>query len=126
MMPFTTALACLAAILLPQVAAQCQDPQPRNGNPQMASGYQSKVLTNGLRVPRHLALDSEGNLLVAEQGGGGIRRIVLEDNGGLNVCVASSDPLIPNGQVSSLACSTAELNHYLYSEDETGPGRGSL
>lgn len=101
-------LAGLAAVLLPHVAAQCQDPQPRNGNPTMASGYQSKVLINGLRVPRHIALDSQGNLLVAEQGGGGIRRIVLEDNGGINVCVASSQTLIPNGQVSPASHSDKE------------------
>lgn len=101
-------LAGLAAVLLPHVVAQCQDPQPRNGNPTMASGFQSKVLINGLRVPRHIALDSQGNLLVAEQGGGGIRRIVLEDNGGINVCVASSQTLIPNGQVSLASYSKLE------------------
>lgn len=69
----------------------------------MASGYQSKVLASGLSVPRHIALDTEGNLLVAERGGSGIQRIVLEDNGGIDVCVASSDLLISNGQVSSVA-----------------------
>lgn len=100
MMKVITTLVGLAAVLVSQAAAQCQDPQPRNGNPSMASGYQSKVLINGLRVPRHIAFDSEGNLLVAEQGGGGIRRIVLQDNGGINVCVASTQTLIPNGQVS--------------------------
>lgn len=96
-----TAIASLATMLFPQAAAQCQGPQPGNGNPSMASGYQSKLLINGLSVPRHIALDTEGNLLVAEQGGPGIQRIVLEDNGGIDVCVQSSDLLISNGQVGS-------------------------
>lgn len=93
-----TGLASIAAIL-PHAAAHCQDAQPRNGNPTMASGYQSKVLVSGLRSPRHMVLDTDGNLLVAEQEGGGILRIVLEDNGGLDVCVGSSERLISNDQV---------------------------
>lgn len=99
MAALVTALAGLASIQLSHVAAQCQDPRPRNGNPIMASGYQSKVLIGGLGAPRHIALDTEGNLLVAEQDGPGIQRIVLEDNGGINICAGSPELLISNGQV---------------------------
>ena len=99
MVALVTALAGLAGIRMSHVAARCQNPQPRNGKPTMAAGYQSKVLIGGLAAPRHIALDAEGNLLVAEQDGPGIQRIVLEDNGGINICAGSPELLISNGQV---------------------------
>ena len=71
MRPLTAVLVGVTVVLLPTVAAQSQDQQPRNGNPAVTSGYQSKVLINRLSVPRHIALDTEGNLLVAEQGNPG-------------------------------------------------------
>src|SRR5690606_9624736 len=96
----TTLAGIAAAILFSQAAAQCQNPTgPGTGNPVLADGWEAKLLASGLRVPRHLALDLRGNLLVAEQGGGGIRRIEFQDNGGLDICVTRSETLIPNGQV---------------------------
>jgi glucose/arabinose dehydrogenase len=71
--------------------------------PVMASGYTATVVTKGLKTPRDMVFDPLGNLLVIEQGGGGLRRIVLTDNGGVDVCVASSKTLVAD----------ATLNHGL-------------
>jgi hypothetical protein len=55
---------------------------------------------NGLKTPRGLIFDTLGNLLVVESGGSGVRYTKLIDNGGTNVCVASSKQLIPERAVS--------------------------
>ncbi|CAI4210728.1 unnamed protein product [Parascedosporium putredinis] len=83
MAPVLPTLAGLAtALLVRQAAAQCQNPTgPGTGSRVLADGYEAKLLINGLRAPRHMAIDQQGNLLVAEQGGGGIRRISFQDNG---------------------------------------------
>lgn len=65
-----------------------------NANPSMASGYTAKVVMNGLKNPREIVFDPLGNLLALEQGGGGVRYIKLTDNGGTDVCSASSKTLI--------------------------------
>jgi glucose/arabinose dehydrogenase len=89
-----------AALLLAQATAQtCANINPANGAPQMAAGYQAKVVMNGLRTPRGIVFDCEGNLLIAEQGGTGVRWVKLQDNGGINVCVGQQKVLIPNGLV---------------------------
>lgn len=91
--------AVICAGLAAQVAAQCANIQPA-ANPQTASGIEYKVLLNGLGGPRGITFDTEGNLLIAEQAGRGIRRVVLTEGEGLNVCVQSSSQLIPNAAVS--------------------------
>lgn len=68
--------------------------------PNMASGYTALVVMKGLRTPRELIFDQLGQLLVVEQGGGGVRLIKLTDNGGTDVCVASSKTLINDATVS--------------------------
>lgn len=105
MAPVLPTLAGLAtALLVRQATAQCQNPTgPGTGSRVLADGYEAKLLINGLRAPRHMAIDQQGNLLVAEQGGGGIRRISFQDNGSIDVCVTSSQTLIPNSQVSLCA-----------------------
>ncbi|KAJ8082675.1 hypothetical protein PM082_008531 [Marasmius tenuissimus] len=85
-----------ALLILPQVAAQyCQTINPAFP-PVMADGYESRVVMNGLKAPRHLVFDPLGNLLIAEQDEVGIRYAKLTDNGGLDVCVESSKVLIPD------------------------------
>ncbi|KAG5931808.1 hypothetical protein E4U53_001596, partial [Claviceps sorghi] len=71
----------------------CVDLQPKF-NPQVAPGVRFKILANDLKRPRGIVVDSEGNLLVVESGGSGIRRIVLNDGEGLDTCVASSTQLV--------------------------------
>ncbi|KAK5655110.1 hypothetical protein OQA88_6009 [Cercophora sp. LCS_1] len=47
----------------------------------MGTGYRSYAVVTGLRSPRHLVVDKGGNLLVAEDGRGSVRRLVLQENG---------------------------------------------
>ncbi len=88
----------LALPLLPQVAAQCSGVTAKS-NQRMGTGFTSSVLATGLKTPRGIAFDTEGNLLVAEQQGGSIRRLTLKDEGS-NVCVDSNKVLIADGSVS--------------------------
>jgi glucose/arabinose dehydrogenase len=91
-------LAAVAAVLIPQVAAQCSGVSGRY-TPKLASGVKHSVLATGLRGPRGIAFDTEGNLLVAEQQGGNLLRIVLKESGD-SVCVESSKSLVSGGTVS--------------------------
>ncbi|KAJ4256940.1 hypothetical protein NW762_009036 [Fusarium torreyae] len=65
-----------------------------------ADGVEYKLLRTGLQRPRHLVVDIEGNILIAEAGKG-VRRVVLDDGKNLDVCIDSDDTLI----------SDANLNH---------------
>jgi glucose/arabinose dehydrogenase len=55
---------------------------------------------NGLRTPRSIVFDNQGNLLAAEQGGYGVRYIQLTDNGGTDVCVKSNKQLIADSALN--------------------------
>ncbi|KAH6715114.1 hypothetical protein BKA61DRAFT_643028 [Leptodontidium sp. MPI-SDFR-AT-0119] len=78
----------------------CANINPGQGAPVAAAGVQTRVVMNGLRSPRGMVFDTAVNLLVVEQGGGGIRYIKLTDNGGTNVCVASSKTLIADNTLN--------------------------
>ncbi|KAE9372455.1 soluble quino protein glucose dehydrogenase [Stipitochalara longipes BDJ] len=71
--------------------------------PVMASGYTATVVAKGLKTPREMVFDPLGNMLVVNQGGGGVSRITWTDNGGLDVCSASITQIIND----------ATLNHGL-------------
>jgi TrAA12-like len=89
-----------AGLLLPHVSAQTAcTPISAKIAPVVAPGYTATVLMNGLKTPRDLIFDSQGNLLIVEQGGAGVRLVKLTDNGGTNVCVASSKQLIADATV---------------------------
>ncbi|KAK3373654.1 soluble quino protein glucose/sorbosone dehydrogenase [Lasiosphaeria ovina] len=79
-------------LVLPLAAAQCSGVS-KTSNQKLASGYTSSVLATGLRTPRGIAMDPAGNLLVAEQQGGTIRRLTLKDQGS-TVCVDTNKVLI--------------------------------
>ncbi|KAH7085395.1 hypothetical protein BKA63DRAFT_17080 [Paraphoma chrysanthemicola] len=86
--------------LAPSVFAQtCATINPAQA-PTFASGYSGRVLMNGLRTPRSLVFDKQGNLLTVEQGGYGVRYIQLTDNGGTNVCVKANKQLIADSALN--------------------------
>lgn len=83
----------LATFSLSALAQKCATINPAYA-PTWGSGFSGRVVLNGLRSPRGLVFDSLNNLLVVEAGGAGVRYIKLTDNGGTDVCVASSKQLI--------------------------------
>jgi len=98
MAPIFSAVVSLVTILsIPQAVAQCPNQaEPANGAPVLAEGYEAKLLVGGLKTPRGIIFDSEGNLLVVETAAAGIRRIELEDKGGMDVCVSNSTQIATN------------------------------
>ncbi len=93
-----TGVVALAAMLIPEAAAQSCSGVTGKYQPKMGSGYRSSALATGLRQPRHIVVDSAGNLLVAEGGSQGVRRLVLQDQGNI-VCVQSNTQIV-SGSVS--------------------------
>ncbi|KAF5373049.1 hypothetical protein D9758_001600 [Tetrapyrgos nigripes] len=90
------ALLSTVSLAITQIAAQsCPTIDPAHA-PVMATGYESRVVLNGLKSPRHLVFDTLGNLLIAEQDQVGIRYVKLTDNGGLDICAESSEVIIPD------------------------------
>lgn len=88
-----------AGLLMPGALAQSCTPVTPRAEPVVADGYEARVILNGLQKPRHLAIDTEGNLLVSQQGGGGINRVVLEESPDGEVCVTSSAVLVSDPSV---------------------------
>lgn len=98
----------LAAAFAPSALSQsCATINPAYA-PTFGSGFSGRVLVNGLKSPRGLIFDTLGNLLVVESGGSGVRYIKLTDNGGTDVCVASSKQLIPERGVCMPSVGTLE------------------
>lgn len=102
-----SAVTVVVAALLSGVAAQCPNLTPVS-QPSLAEGYSARLVLNGLDSPRSLQFDTEGNLLILEQGAG-VQYVKLTDNGGTDVCAASQKQLIPNTQVCQ---STLTLNDF--------------
>jgi glucose/arabinose dehydrogenase len=96
---FLAGLAAMLMLLVNQAAAACAGVTSRF-TPKMGTGYKANVIATGLRTPRGIATDSEGNLLVVEQQGGGVKRLVMEEQADGTVCVKSSAALITGGTVS--------------------------
>ena len=88
------------ATFLPNVAAQsCPTIDPAQA-PTFASGYSGRVVVNGLKQPRGIIFDNQGNILTSERGGYGVRYITLTDNGGTDVCVKTSKQLIQDSSLN--------------------------
>lgn len=85
-------VAALTALFISEVAAQSCPGVNSRFQPRMGSGYRFSLLATGLRQPRHITIDSAGNLLVAEGGSQSVRRLVLQDQGNI-VCVQSNTQL---------------------------------
>lgn len=90
-------LLAVGATLIGVNAAKCD--LTTNANISTADGVEYKLLLNGLQRPRHLVVDTEGNLLIAEAGSKGVRRVVLDDGKNLDVCIESDEALITNDNV---------------------------
>lgn len=103
--------AVCAGLLAAPVAADCARLQPTS-QPVTAPGVQYKVLANGLKRPRGITVDSEGNLLVVQKTAG-IQRIVLDEAKGLDVCVQSSSNLVPDTKVSFTTTKTCQYDAVL-------------
>ncbi|KAK3356822.1 hypothetical protein B0T25DRAFT_630036 [Lasiosphaeria hispida] len=56
--------------------------------PAPGGGGAQDAIAAGLSSPRHVVIDTAGNLLVAEGGSGSVQRLVLKDDG-TSVCVTS-------------------------------------
>jgi glucose/arabinose dehydrogenase len=91
----------IATLVSKTLGQTCATINPANA-PTFGSGFSGRVVLNGLQSPRGIVFDSEGNLLIVESGGSGVRYVKLTDNGGTNVCVASSKQLIPERGVSKV------------------------
>lgn len=89
-------LSSAALVWLLVQGAAAQDCQAVTGRfqPKVGQGYRISAIATGLRSPRHIVVDTAGNLLVAEAGAGTVRRLVLTENNG-NVCVRSSSSITP-------------------------------
>lgn len=98
-------------LLLPAVSAQGCAAVTSRFSPRMGSGYTARVIATGLSQPRHIALDSAGNLLVAEGGSGSVRRLVLRDDGS-NVCVASTSVVTSDRSVCNALLLGRRLRHH--------------
>ncbi|KAK4124554.1 soluble quino protein glucose dehydrogenase [Parathielavia appendiculata] len=96
--------AALASIFAPEVVAQSCSGVTGRFQPRMGSGYRYSVLATGLRQPRHIVVDSAGNLLVAEGGTQGVRRLVLQDQGNI-VCVQSNTQIVSGSTNHGIALS---------------------
>lgn len=92
-------LVALSAVVPGTLAQTCATINPAQ-KPTFASGYSGRVVINGLKTPRHIVFDAQGNLLATEQGGSGVRYIQLTDNGGTNVCAKASKQLIADSALN--------------------------
>jgi glucose/arabinose dehydrogenase len=97
-MVMATSIIAFTAILPYAIAQTCATINPAFA-PTFATGYSGRVVMNGLKSPRGIIFDQQGNMLTSEQGGYGIRYIQLTDNGGTNVCVKSSKQLVADNSV---------------------------
>jgi glucose/arabinose dehydrogenase len=73
---------------------------PATTAPIVASGFTARVFANGLTKPRGMVFDTEGNLLVV-QNGRGIIAIKLKDDGGSCVSAAGTQSVVADTSVSS-------------------------
>ncbi|KLU85301.1 hypothetical protein MAPG_04329 [Magnaporthiopsis poae ATCC 64411] len=89
-------LSSAALVWLLVQGATAQNCQAVTGRfqPKVGQGYRVNAIATGLRSPRHIVVDTAGNLLVAESGVGSVKRLVLTENNG-NVCVKSSSSITP-------------------------------
>jgi len=114
-------IAALALVMMPTIGAQAQEGWPlmvvndeATANPDLVAveisvadgmespgttvmlppGFTIELLATGLNDPRFMAIDPEGNLLVAGRGDGAIYRYEADDNGTIVPSATPPEPLI--------------------------------
>ena len=86
------------ALLEGAQAATC-NLKPSYSTPVVSNGWQAQLVANGLRSPRGIIFDSEGHLLVVQQGGG-IVHLEFDDGGSTCLDVSKKTYLINSTLVS--------------------------
>ena len=86
------------ALLQSSFAANC-NLKPSYPAPIVANGWQAQLVAQGLKSPRSIVFDSNGGLLVVQQGNG-IVHLQLTGGGGACFNVAKKTTLIDNSSVS--------------------------
>jgi glucose/arabinose dehydrogenase len=76
---------------------------PRHGQPSVAPGWLVQVVASGLTKPRGIVFDSEGNLLVVQQGYGISRLNLTSDAGACVRAQGNATDIIVNKEVSVAA-----------------------
>jgi hypothetical protein len=80
-------------------SSACPTLTPSYTPPIVAEGWEARLIVDGLRGPRSILFDLDGNLLVVE-GGHGVVNLAFTDNGGTCLTVASKTFLVNSTDVS--------------------------
>jgi len=89
----------LGTLLLGVAEAATCDLTNNFAEPVLANGWEHKLIVKGLTKPRSILFDSEGNLLVIQQGAGLIH-LAFDDGGSTCLDVAKKTFLINSTEVS--------------------------
>lgn len=102
----------VAAVLLAgqSLSQSCQGAPSARFDIRMSEGYSSQLIMSGLSKPRGIATDSQGNLLVVEAGGAGVRHVKLAESGG-SVCVQSNKQLIDDSELNHGIALSPDCKH---------------
>jgi glucose/arabinose dehydrogenase len=73
---------------------------PAYSAPVVAKGWKAQLIATGLSNPRGIKFDTNGSLLVLEQGVG-LRHLTFNDNGGTCLSVNGNTSVITDEEVSS-------------------------
>ena len=91
----------LGTLLLGVAEAATCDLTNNFAEPVLANGWEHRLIAKGLTKPRSILFDSEGNLLVIQQGAGLIH-LAFDDGGSTCLDVAKKTFLINSTEVSKL------------------------
>src|SRR5438046_4674520 len=90
--------ACLAPVAAQSSTTTCSALKPSYSAPSIASGYLAAPIATGLFKPRGIIFDTEGRILVVQQGRG-IVGLTLNDGGGTCMSVKENKELVQDKKV---------------------------
>jgi glucose/arabinose dehydrogenase len=100
MMLFYIALYIAVAAAQSSTTASCSSTiAPKYPTPSVAQGWEARIIRNGLHSPRGLIFDSNGKLLVVEEGTG-ITALTLDNAAGACVGVSNAESVVSDKSVS--------------------------